>query len=65
MRDWAGFATLKLPRQYPMNFTVIIVDGAAIHPVTSLEAETVEAAWEEAQSLYPFADLALVADQDD
>ena len=32
---------------------------------TSLEAETVEAAWEEAQSLYPFADLALVADQDD
>ena len=48
-----------------MNFTVIIVDGAAIHPVTSLEAETVEAAWEEAQSLYPFADLALVADTED
>jgi|GEM_PF-4791444 hypothetical protein len=48
-----------------MNYTVIIVDGAAIHPVTSLQADTVEAAWEQAKTLYPFADLALVADTED
>ena len=44
-----------------MQFTVVIVDGAAIQPVTTLQADNTDQAWEKAEELYTLADLALVA----
>ena len=44
-----------------MQFTVVIVDGAATQPVTTLQADNTEQAWEKAEELYPLDDLALVA----
>jgi len=48
-----------------MTYTVILVDGAATHPISTIEADSVQAAWAQAKSLFPYADLALVVDEGD
>ena len=52
---------LKKSRHIPMQFTVVVVDGAATQPVTTLQADNTEQAWEKAEELYPLDDPALVA----
>ena len=65
IRDGDGSCDGDPSAPRPMTYTVILVDGAATHPISTIEADSVQAAWAQAKSLFPYADLALVVDEGD